>query len=92
MNSLERLIASGGNSDYFEAAIHPLMSKHKIYYEDISATADHFAQAIHNANVPAGLINIICGYGNEAGSMVTGHKDVSQVLVIILLKFISIKS
>ncbi|MGY8751248.1 MAG: phosphocholine cytidylyltransferase family protein [Fidelibacterota bacterium] len=36
MNSLERLIASGGNSDYFEAAIHPLMSKHKIYYEDIS--------------------------------------------------------
>jgi acyl-CoA reductase-like NAD-dependent aldehyde dehydrogenase len=43
------------------------------------ATADHFAQAIHNANVPAGLINIICGYGNEAGSMITGHKDVSQV-------------
>jgi acyl-CoA reductase-like NAD-dependent aldehyde dehydrogenase len=29
--------------------------------------------------VPAGLINIICGYGNEAGSMLTAHKDVNQV-------------
>ena len=36
MNSLDRLISSGGNSDYFEAAIHPLMSEHDIYYEDIS--------------------------------------------------------
>ena len=43
------------------------------------ATADHFAKAIHNANVPAGLINVICGYGNEAGSMLTAHKNVSQV-------------
>ena len=36
MNSLDRLISSGGNSDYFEAAIHPIMSEHNIYYEDIS--------------------------------------------------------
>ena len=36
MNSLDRLISSGGNSDYFEAAIHPLMSEYDIYYEDIS--------------------------------------------------------
>ena len=36
MNSLDQLISSGGNSDYFEAAIHPLMSEHDIYYEDIS--------------------------------------------------------
>jgi choline kinase len=36
MNSLDHLISSGGNSDYFEAAIHRLMSEHNIYYEDIS--------------------------------------------------------
>ncbi|MDC0865719.1 phosphocholine cytidylyltransferase family protein [bacterium] len=36
MNSLDQLISSGGKSDYFEAAIHPLMSEHDIYYEDIS--------------------------------------------------------
>ena len=28
------------------------------------STASHFAQAISNANVPNGLINVICGYGN----------------------------
>ena len=43
------------------------------------STANHFAQAIQNANVPAGLINVICGYGNEAGSILTAHKDVSQI-------------
>ena len=31
-------------------------------------SATFFAQAIENAGVPNGLINIICGYGNEAGS------------------------
>ena len=43
------------------------------------STASHFAQAISNANVPNGLINVICGYGNEAGSILTAHKDVSQI-------------
>ena len=35
-NSLDRLIAAGGTADYFEAAIHPLMADHKVYYEDVS--------------------------------------------------------
>ena len=35
-NSLDRLIEAGGTADYFEAAIHPLMSEHQVYYEDIS--------------------------------------------------------
>ncbi|MGY9025967.1 MAG: aldehyde dehydrogenase family protein [Candidatus Pelagibacterales bacterium] len=43
------------------------------------ATASHFTKAISNAGVPAGLINVICGYGHEAGSMLTAHKDVSQI-------------
>lgn len=36
MDSLDRLIEAGGNADYFEAAIHPLMADHPVYYEDVS--------------------------------------------------------
>jgi choline kinase len=35
-NSLDHLITAGGTADYFEAAIHPLMSEHPVYYEDVS--------------------------------------------------------
>jgi len=35
-DSLDRLIIAGGTADYFEAAIHPLMSEHQVYYEDVS--------------------------------------------------------
>ena len=34
--SLDHLISSGGTADYFEAAISPLMSEHKVYHEDVS--------------------------------------------------------
>ena len=36
MGSLDRLIEAGGNADYFEAAIHPLMADYPVYYEDVS--------------------------------------------------------
>jgi choline kinase len=35
-NSLDHLINAGGTADYFEAAIHPLMPEHSVYYEDVS--------------------------------------------------------
>jgi choline kinase len=35
-SSLEHLIDSGGKADYFEAAIHPLLSEMDVYYVDIS--------------------------------------------------------
>lgn len=35
-SSLDKLIGAGGKSDYFEAAIDPILSKHDIYYEDVS--------------------------------------------------------
>jgi choline kinase len=35
-DSLEKLIDAGGKADYFEAAIHPLLSEVKLYYEDVS--------------------------------------------------------
>ena len=44
----------------------------------LSATV--FAQALINAEVPNGLINIICGYGNEAGSYLVSHEDVNHVV------------
>ncbi len=34
--SLGQLIDGGGTSDYFEAAIHPLLSHHSVYYTDVS--------------------------------------------------------
>lgn len=34
--SLDNLIAAGGKSDYFEAAIDPILNDHKIYYKDVS--------------------------------------------------------
>ena len=43
-------------------------------------SATFFAQAIKNAGVPNGLINIICGYGNEAGSYLVSHPDVNHVV------------
>ncbi len=44
----------------------------------LSATV--FAQALINAEVPNGLINIICGYGNEAGSYLVSHENVNHVV------------
>ena len=43
------------------------------------ATTSYFAQAIHNAEVPKGLINIVTGYGSEAGAALTAHPDVAQI-------------
>ena len=43
------------------------------------AAASFFAQALDKAGIPKGTINIICGYGDEAGSYLTSHKDVAQI-------------
>ncbi|MFQ6613202.1 MAG: sugar phosphate nucleotidyltransferase [Fidelibacterota bacterium] len=34
--SLEHLIEAGGNADYFEAGLHPLLNDHPVHYVDIS--------------------------------------------------------
>ncbi len=43
------------------------------------ATTSFFAQAVHNAGVPKGLINIVTGYGVEAGAALTSNQDVAQI-------------
>ena len=35
-NSLNGLIKAGGKSDYFEAAIHPILSNEKVNFENVS--------------------------------------------------------
>ena len=44
------------------------------------AAASFFAQAIDKAGVPKGTINIICGYGEEAGSYLVSHPDVNHIV------------
>ena len=39
-----------------------------------------FAQALERADTPAGVVNIICGYGNEAGAYLVSHPDVNHVV------------
>ena len=39
-----------------------------------------FAQALEKADIPAGIVNIICGYGNEAGEYLVSHPDVNHVV------------
>ena len=43
------------------------------------ATTSFFAQAVHNAGVPKGLVNIVTGYGVEAGAALTSNNDVAQI-------------
>ena len=35
-DSLDKLIKAGGKSDYFEAAMHPILADHAVYYENVS--------------------------------------------------------
>jgi len=44
----------------------------------LSATI--FAKAIENAGTPPGLVNILCGYGHEAGAYLVSHPNVNHVV------------
>ena len=43
-------------------------------------SATYFSKAIENAGTPPGLVNIICGHGNEAGAYLVSHPDVNHVV------------
>jgi len=43
------------------------------------AAASFFAQALENAGIPKGTVNIICGYGGEAGAYLVSHPDVNHI-------------
>jgi aldehyde dehydrogenase (NAD+) len=39
-----------------------------------------FAHAAEHAGLPAGAVNILCGYGREAGAALAGHPDINQAV------------
>jgi phenylacetaldehyde dehydrogenase len=47
--------------------------------EQTSLTALRLADLIHEAGVPAGVVNIITGYGHTAGDRMVKHPDVDKV-------------
>ncbi|BDH04595.1 aldehyde dehydrogenase family protein [Streptomyces seoulensis] len=47
--------------------------------EDTPLTAQLFAEAVHDAGVPAGVFNLVTGLGTEAGRALAGHPGVDMV-------------
>lgn len=47
--------------------------------EDTPATAWIFAQVAHEAGLPAGVLNVLQGLGEEAGAPLVAHRDVGVV-------------
>lgn len=47
--------------------------------EDACMTSLRFAQIAHEAGLPAGALNIVTGYGREAGAALAGHPDINLV-------------
>lgn len=47
--------------------------------EDTSLTALRLGELLIEAGLPAGVLNIVTGYGHEAGSALAAHRDVDKV-------------
>lgn len=47
--------------------------------EDSPAVASLFAKLAHQAGLPAGLLNVVHGFGPEAGAPLVAHRDVAVV-------------
>ena len=47
--------------------------------EDASLTTIRIAQLALEAGIPAGVFNVVTGYGREAGALLSGHPDVDYV-------------
>jgi acyl-CoA reductase-like NAD-dependent aldehyde dehydrogenase len=47
--------------------------------EDTPGLADRFVELLHEAGVPAGVVNIVHGYGEDAGDALVRHPDVPVI-------------
>ena len=47
--------------------------------EDASLTTIRMAQLALEAGIPAGVFNVVTGYGREAGALLSGHPDVDYI-------------
>ena len=43
-------------------------------------SATYLAKAAEAAGLPHGALNILCGYGHEAGAALTAHQDINQIV------------
>jgi aldehyde dehydrogenase (NAD+)/betaine-aldehyde dehydrogenase len=48
--------------------------------EDSPLSLFLLAEACHRAGVPAGAVNIVCGYGHEAGAALVAHHDIDHIV------------
>lgn len=48
--------------------------------EDSPLSLFLFAEACERAGVPAGTVNIVCGYGKEAGAALVSHSDIDHIV------------
>ncbi len=48
--------------------------------EDSPLSLFLLAEACERAGVPAGAVNIICGYGHDAGAALAAHHDIDQIV------------
>lgn len=48
--------------------------------EDSPLSLFLFAEACHRAGLPAGAVNIVCGYGAEAGAALVAHHDIDHIV------------
>jgi aldehyde dehydrogenase (NAD+) len=47
--------------------------------EDTPITALEFAKITEEAGLPKGVLNVVTGYGNEAGAALSNHPDINQL-------------
>lgn len=43
-------------------------------------SSTYIAEACRRAGVPDGVVNIVCGYGDEAGQALVGHHDIDHIV------------
>lgn len=48
--------------------------------EDSPLSLFLLAEACERAGVPAGAVNIVCGYGHDAGTALAAHRDIDQIV------------
>lgn len=48
--------------------------------EDSPLSLFLLAQACERAGVPAGAVNILCGYGHDAGAALVAHRDIDHIV------------
>ncbi|RTR05139.1 aldehyde dehydrogenase family protein [Halomonas nitroreducens] len=48
--------------------------------EDSPLSLFLFAEACERAGIPRGAVNIICGYGHDAGASLTAHGDIDHIV------------